>query len=140
MYQKLALLAGRVLREGGSLVTYASQFWLPDVFGNMLTNTGIKYWWMFAVKHNGGHQLIYPRNVFVEWKPFVWFVKGERIREGLLIKNMGDLIESEPPDKSLHKLTQSPIEAGFIIDKLTVENQIVLDPFMGEGTFGLAAS
>ena len=139
LYQKLALLAGRVLREGGSLVTYASQFWLPDVFGNMLTNTGIKYWWMFAVKHNGGHQLIYPRNVFVEWKPFVWFVKGERIREGLLIKNMGDLIESEPPDKSLHKLTQSPIEAGFIIDKLTVENQIVLDPFMGEGTFGLAA-
>ncbi|CAN5455778.1 hypothetical protein BH18THE2_BH18THE2_21010 [soil metagenome] len=139
LYRKLGLVAGRVLKEGGSLVTYASQFWLPDVFGNMLTNTGIKYWWMFAVKHNGGHQLIYPRNVFAEWKPLVWFVKGEKPREGILIRNIGDLIESQPPDKSLHEWTQSPIEAEFIIDNLTVPNQIVLDPFMGVGTFGLAA-
>jgi ParB-like chromosome segregation protein Spo0J len=139
LYQKLALLAGRVLREGGSLVTYASNYWFPDVLSNMLTGTGIRYLWTFAVKHNGGHQLIYPLNIFVKWKPFVWFVKGERIRVGLLMKNTGDLIESEPPDKRLYEWTQSSIEAGFIINKLTVENQRVLDPFMGEGTFGLAA-
>jgi DNA modification methylase/ParB-like chromosome segregation protein Spo0J len=139
LYRKLASLAGRVLKDGGSLMTYASNCWLPDIFRNMLPDIGIRYWWTFSVIHSGGHQLVYQRNVFAEWKPLLWFVKGEKIREGILMKNMGDLIESQPPDKSLDEWTQSPIEAEFIIDNLTVENQLVLDPFMGVGTFGLAA-
>lgn len=139
LYRKLALLANRVLKEGGSLVTYASQFWLPEVLHNMLTGLGIRYWWQFAVAHSGGHQLVYQRNIFAEWKPMIWFVKGEKPSEGILIRKIGDLIESQPPDRSLHEWTQSPIEAEFIIDNLTVENQVVLDPFMGVGTFGLAA-
>jgi DNA modification methylase len=139
LYRKLAFLAGRVLKDGGSLVTYASNCWLPDIFHIMLQDTGIRYLWMFSVIHSGGHQLVYQRNVFAEWKPLLWLVKGERIREGILMKNMGDLIKSQPPDKSLDEWTQSPIEAEFIIDNLTVENQLVLDPFMGVGTFGLAA-
>jgi 16S rRNA G966 N2-methylase RsmD len=139
LYRSLAILASRVLKEGSILATYVSNYVLPEIFDQMLVNTGIKYWWTFAVKHGGGHQLIYPRNVFVEWKPFVWFIKGEKPRDGLLMKNIGDLIESQSPDKSLHDWAQSPIEAQFVIENLTVENQIVLDPFMGAGTFGLAA-
>lgn len=139
LYGKLAFLAGRVLKDGGSLVTYASNCWLLDIFHSMLQDTGIRYWWTFSVIHSGRHQLIYPRDIFAEWKPLLCFVKGEKIREGILMKNMGDLIESQPPDKSLDEWTQSPIEAEFIIDNLTVENQLVLDPFMGVGTFGLAA-
>jgi adenine specific DNA methylase Mod len=34
---------------------------------------------------------------------------------------------------------QSTIEAERVIKTLTVENQIVLDPFMGSGTTGIAA-
>jgi site-specific DNA-methyltransferase (adenine-specific) len=49
------------------------------------------------------------------------------------------LIESKPPDKSLHEWTQSPVEAEYIIENLMVENQTVLDPFMGAGNFGKAA-
>lgn len=139
LYGILAFLASHLLKDGGSLVTYASNCWLPDIFQSMLQDTGIRYWWTFSVTHGGGHQLIYPRNIFAEWKPFLWFIKGEKIREEILMKNTGDLIKSQPPDKSLDEWTQSPIEAQFIIDKLTVENQIVLDPFMGVGTFGVAA-
>ena len=46
------------------------------------------------------------------------------------------MIESKPPDKSLHEWAQSPVEAEYIIENLTVENQTVLDPFMGAGNFG----
>jgi DNA modification methylase len=46
------------------------------------------------------------------------------------------LIESKPPDKSLHEWTQSPVEAEYIIENLRVENQTVLDPFMGAGNLG----
>jgi DNA modification methylase len=139
LHRELAMLAGRVLKVGGSLVTFVRQFSLPEVFHNMLVDTGMRYWWMFAVKHNGSHQLIYSRDVFVEWKPLVWFVRGEKLREGLVTKKIGDLIDSKPPDKSLHELAQSPVEAEYIIENLTVENQTVLDPFMGAGNFGKAA-
>ena len=42
--------------------------------------------------------------------------------EGLLTKNMGDLIESKPPEKSLHEWAQIAVEAGYVIGNLTVEN------------------
>jgi DNA modification methylase len=44
-----------------------------------------------------------------------------------------------PPDKSLHEWAQSQTEAEHIIKGLTVENQVMLDPLMGVGTFGIAA-
>jgi DNA modification methylase len=36
-------------------------------------------------------------------------------------------------------MEQSTIEAEHVIKRLTVENQVVLDTFMGIGTTGLAA-
>lgn len=50
-----------------------------------------------------------------------------------------DYIESEPVDKEIHEWQQSTVEAEYIIEHLTVENESVLDPFMGSGTTGLAA-
>jgi site-specific DNA-methyltransferase (adenine-specific) len=54
---------------------------------------------------------------------------------------MPDLFKSSKPDKSLHRLrwNQSEVEAEHFIKYLTVENDIVFDPFMGSGTFGVAA-
>ena len=48
-----------------------------------------------------------------------------------------DLIESQPVDKTMHEWEQSTIEAEHIIKTLTVECQIVLDPFMGYGIVAL---
>jgi 16S rRNA G966 N2-methylase RsmD len=55
---------------------------------------------------------------------------------------MGDFIESTRPetDKALHEWEQSTVEAEYIIKNLTWENQTVLDPMMGSGTTGIAAS
>ena len=47
-------------------------------------------------------------------------------------------MESAPPSKELHKWEQSAIEVEHVVKVLTVENQIVLDPFMGSGTTGIA--
>ena len=52
--------------------------------------------------------------------------------------DIGDFIESEPPKKELHEWEQSAIEVVHFLKPLTVENQIVLDPFMGSGTTGIA--
>jgi DNA modification methylase len=45
-----------------------------------------------------------------------------------------DLIESNRPDKSLNRFTQSTVEAEYIISKLTIEGMQILDPFLGGGT------
>ena len=53
--------------------------------------------------------------------------------------DIGDLIESQPVSKEVHNWQQSTVEAQHMIKALTVENQTVLDPFMGSGTTGIAA-
>ena len=63
-----------------------------------------------------------PRSVFAEWKPLIWYTKGEKPTN--ILDTMFDHIESSPPDKSLHEWAQSQEEAEHIIRYLTVENQI----------------
>lgn len=50
-----------------------------------------------------------------------------------------DFIESQPPNKTLHEWAESTVEATHFIKRLTLTNQIVLDPFMGSATTGIAS-
>ena len=52
--------------------------------------------------------------------------------------DIGDFIESEPPNKVAHEWEQSIVEVVHFLKPLTVENQIILDPLMGSGTTGIA--
>ena len=47
LYEKLGRLANRVLKQGGSLVTYAGQYYLNRVF-KILDPLGLKYWWIVS--------------------------------------------------------------------------------------------
>ena len=151
LYHELAKLAVRILKPGGNIVFFVGHIILDQVIkifhdfslkkdnNNDCNNIGLKYWWTFAVKHSGHHQKIYPRHVFAEWKPLLWYVKGERANSLTISNTIGDFIESIPPPKLLHKWEQSPVEAEYIIKNLTIEKQTVLDPLMGSGTTGIAA-
>lgn len=136
LYEDLSYLAQRVLKVGGSLITFAGTYELPSIL-NLMMKSGLKYWWMFCVKHSGPHATMFQRGVFANWKPMLWFVKGEKLVEGL--ESIHDYIQSEAPKKVLHEWEQSTVEAEHVINKLTVQNQIVLDPFLGSGITGIAA-
>ena len=56
-----------------------------------------------------------------------------------IYQDVADLVESKAVSKDSHKWEQSTIEAEHMIKPLTVEGNIVLDPFMGTGTTGEAA-
>jgi DNA modification methylase len=146
LYQELGKLAIRVLKPGGNLVFYVGHIILDQVIkifnefsltDNNLIN--LKYWWTLAVKHSGHHQKVYPRHVFAEWKPLLWYVKGEKPNDLVISNTMGDYIESVAPPKIEHKWQQSSVEAEYIIKNLTIENQTVLDPMFGTGTTGMTA-
>jgi tRNA G10 N-methylase Trm11 len=146
LYHELANLAVRVLKHGGSLVFYVGHIILDQVIRifhdvSLTSNNSInlKYWWTLAVKHSGHHTKIHPRYVFAEWKPLLWYIKGDRINDLVISNTIGDCIESTPPLKIEHEWQQSTTEAEYIIENLTIENQTVLDPMMGSGTTGITA-
>jgi DNA modification methylase len=142
IYSELAVLTIRVLKPGGSIVTYIGQHNLPEIL-DIFTSNNLKYWWPIAVKHTGATTAFHQRKVFVLWKPLLWFVKGDRLSTSYPITALNDylydFVESKPVEKLLHPWEQSTIEAEHVIKKLTLENDIVLDPLMGSGTTGIAA-
>ena len=146
LYQELAKLAVRVLKPGGSLITYAGKIILADIFkifdGFSLcynTSNHLKFWWEFTVVHSGHHSKVHQRNIFPGSKPLLWYVKGERPNILVISNTISDTIQSNPPSKLLHEWEQSPVEAEYIIKNLTIENLTILDPMMGLGTTGIAA-
>jgi len=70
----------------------------------------------------------------VGYKPLLWFVKGKY--EGEFVS---DVKRSEFQGKELHDWAQSTVESDYYIKYMTLENDIVYDPFMGQGTFGISA-
>jgi DNA modification methylase len=52
---------------------------------------------------------------------------------------MSDFIQSREPEKAVYRYEQSVQEAEYIVNHLTVENQIIFDPTMSSGTTGIAA-
>jgi 16S rRNA G966 N2-methylase RsmD len=134
LHADLGKFACRVLKPGGSLIVYTGQFAFLKT-GNYVDSSGLKYIWEIPVLHTGGSYIMHAYNLRVKHKPLLWFVKGGYSP----IDHIQDVIESTPPDKSLHDWTQSTAEAEYMISKLTVENQIVLDPFVGGATTAIAA-
>jgi DNA methylase/ParB-like nuclease domain len=139
LYEKLGVFANRVLKVGGSLVTFVGQTNLVKQ-ANLIEESGLKYRWPLYVHHNGHHALQrgFGTQIEVCGKEMLLFVKGNNGRtrnEGFI----ADFIESIPPKKEMHEWEQSTVEAEQVIKGFTVENQIVLDPFMGYATNGVTA-
>ena len=133
LYEDLAVHASRVLRDGGSLICYVGHYAIGKVI-NMMEKRGLKFHWPIAVIHSGPSASVFGRKILVGWKPMLWFTKGKY--EGEFVK---DLIKSEFQGKELHEWAQSTVESDYFIKYLTIENEIVYDPFLGQGTFGISA-
>jgi DNA modification methylase len=135
LYDSLALHGHRVLKAGGSLVTYAGHYAISQIIQDMEARD-LHYYWIFAVVHTGPFSSIFAKNILVRWKPLLWFVQAKREKPH---QKIFDLINSTKPNKILHSWAQSPEEARYIIDQLTKPGELVFDPFMGSGTTGIAA-
>jgi len=118
LYATLGTEGFRMLREGGSLLTYAPHYALPEIFDYM-KNSGLTYWWIFAMIHGGGATRMHKQKLWVGWKPILWFVKGKRTNT---VNDISDIIKSQPVDKTLDEWEQSTVEADHCIRYLTVEN------------------
>ena len=133
VYDDLAVHASRVLREGGSLLCYVGHFAIGKVI-SMVESHGLKFQWPMVILHGGPSPAIFGRKVLVGYNPMLWFVKGKY--DGEMIR---DVIQSEFQGKDLHDWAKSTVESDYYIQHMTIENEIVYDPFLGQGTFGVSA-
>jgi ParB-like chromosome segregation protein Spo0J len=133
LYGDLAVQAARVLKVGGSLIVYAGHYAIPEIVSLMAMH--LRYWWILALRHAGNSARLPGKWVLVEWKPLLWYVKENRWNE----EYIADLVESELPDKEMHDWQQAEKEATYLIEKLTLPGELVLDPMCGSGTTLTAA-
>lgn len=133
VYGDLAREAKRVLKTGSYLFCYGAAEHLPDHLHRMTAH--LDYYWTIALLHVGGHPRMWNKKLMSGYKPVMVFTNGKPETK----KWMDTVAHSEMMDKRYHKWGQG---IGFpikVISMLCPENGVVLDPFLGGGTTGVAA-
>lgn len=135
LYEQLARIAPAILKPGGSLLVMTGQSYLPEILALMVPY--IRYHWMISYLTPGGQSAqLWQRNVNTFWKPVLWFVNGDY--KG---KWIGDVAKSavNDNDKRFHEWGQSETGMVDLVERVTEVGDLIVDPFMGAGTTGLAA-
>jgi len=130
LYADLAKMAAEVLRPGGVLAVMVGQSHLPDVFRLI---DGLDYHWTMAYLTPGTETRIWGRSMYTHWKPILLYSKGKATLDWAM-----DLVVSPAADKAFHDWGQSVKGMTGLIDALTDAGDIVLDPFAGPASTGLA--
>jgi ParB-like chromosome segregation protein Spo0J len=140
IYRTLAHFASRVLKPGGSLLTYVPNHLLPQVFKNMdmdmnMSTHNLEFWWQLAIREDEiTNSLEYQ--VYSAWSPLLWYVKAERPKS---LNSISDLIEPSLASEIIDGKQKPLAQLEYIISRLSIKNDVVVDPFMGAGIIGRAA-
>jgi 16S rRNA G966 N2-methylase RsmD len=134
LFGDLAVFAARVLRAGGSLITFVGHKTLPEVLPLMTPH--LRFHWTCAAVHSGNRTIISSLRVQIGWHVLLWFTKN-KIRPG---GTVSDIVKSERgPKITGHEWAQGTVEASYYIKKLSRKGSLLVDPFLGSGTTGVAA-
>ena len=139
LYSHISTVAGRILKEGGSLLCMCGGSHLDKAFIELGTDKSLRYNWTLAyVCKSNGSPLIHSRKVATAVKYIVWLTKGAY--DGKIVY---DLIEAPPDpdgtDKSFHPWGQSVEGVKEILRRLSKEGDTVCDFMCGGGaTVGAA--
>lgn len=134
LYEDAARIAARILKPGGSLISYCGQVILPAALTSMQAH--LRYWWLNACLHgDSGKARMQKYGIVNDWKPMLWFVKGTRGDVQVFVSD----VVSAGTEKSHHEWQQAESEAAYYIEKLTSPNGLVVDFFGGGGTTCVAA-
>lgn len=138
LYTSVAEMASKKLREGGSLFVMSGQMYHNKIVRRLddACSNGLQFNWIvgYILGLNYSNS-IFPKEIMTAWKPILWYSKG-----GVLGGWHHDTIGPTPPDKTLDKLQQDVEGAEQLIERYTVESEMVLDPMCGTGTFGVACA
>jgi hypothetical protein len=138
LWSDLGAHAAEWLMPGGSLVAYCGQTIMYDAKQRL--DHHLRYWWTISLNHRHGSQPIPGKWVSCGWKPLLWFVRETRRGRFML----ADPIEGSAPRKTLptgdtDDWAQGVDELEPIISALTAPGDLIVDPFAGSVSVGVAA-
>lgn len=134
LYEDFSAFAANVLRPGGSALVMIGQSHLQQALPRLTRH--LTYHWLIAYLTPGGQAVqLWPKEVNTFWKPVVWLIKGQYAGDW-----QGDVVKSaiNDNDKRFHEWGQSESGIGALVEKFTITGELVLDPFCGAGTTGVA--
>jgi hypothetical protein len=144
-------IAADILKPGGFLISYVGHIRLPEFFealketqinaetGGAGKNNQLKFFWICALDHSGSIKAVHPFHVQCGFKPIIIAYKPtDKNTIPKPYKYFNDLIPGSGREKGLHSWQQSANELVPLIDTFTAPGDIILDPFMGSGTTGVA--
>jgi DNA methylase len=133
LWYDLGQVAAKLLTPRGLLIAYSGQLFLPDVIG--MLGESLTYGWTFALMLPGSGSRIMGRHMIQGWKPVVAFSTGTWPSG----EWADDVLTSPDREKDDYEWQQNAAPAIRLIERFTPPNGIVLDPFLGVGSFGIAA-
>jgi len=142
LWSDLGEHAAKWLKPGGILAAMSGQTHLPEVI--MRLGEHLDYHWTVAYLTPGGQAVqVFPRNVNTFWKPVLIYRNGD----GPKPEWFGDVTRSDVNDNDNRRQVgggdrrwaQSESGMADLIRRLTRPGELIVDPFMGAGTTGVAA-
>lgn len=131
-YEWLAKEAARVLKPNGFLIAYAGPYWKHKVM--MTLGEYLDYYYDFVLMHNGNTTILWPRRIISGYKSLLCYtLPGSK---ALPVTNVLGKYDGAGGDKRFHHWGQDANSARYYIDVFSREGDLVVDYFLGAGTFG----
>lgn len=135
LWSDLAQHAARLLVPGGVMVAMSGKIMLDEVMARV--GQHLAYGWVYCQPLPGDSSRILARHVGQEWKP--WLAYSNGAWPSGRVDWHGDMLHGVPKMKDRYHWEQTEQPAGELIVRLSPDNGVVLDPFAGTGTYGVAA-
>lgn len=133
LWEPMAKECSRLLKPGGWMLVYSGQLFMPSVLSSLSAH--LTYRWCIALLH-AQSQIVWPAHSLAQWKPIFVLQNGLVNERGTPIRR--DVLKPRGMDKRFHEWGQNYFESVELLDQFTEPGDIILDPFMGAGTTGVA--
>ncbi len=130
-YEWLAKEAARVLKPSGFLIAYVGPYWKHRVM--MTLGEYLEYFYDFILIHKGNTSILWPRRIISGYKSLLCYTqKGSK---AVPVTNVLGKYDGTGGDKRYHRWGQEANTARYYIDVFSREGDLVVDYFLGGGTF-----
>lgn len=134
LFVDLSQLAARILKPGGVLAVMCGQYYLPEYIASLADS--MRYRWCGAYIAQGPRTRVHAAKVGTGWKPILLFQQHSTTNDDRTFI-LDDLFDSAGDDKAHHHWGQSESGIAALVERLTQQGALIVDPFLGGGTTAL---
>lgn len=137
LYDSLGVVAARLLKPGGSLLVLSGHNALPDVLSSLCRH--LNYRWLLCFRNTSKRQgFLRHEKIKVSWQPLIWLINGDTPAIYRTVPDEIAYFENRFNKQIYHPWEQCLDGFLQIVEWFTDPADVVLDPFMGTGTTGVA--